>query len=66
MIMRLLGLRWNNRVGGGGLRPPSSLTTVRTVPYTAVPATLSFLDVNARFLLSTQRFLSDSVRYFPL
>ena len=24
------------RVGGGALRPPSSHTTVRTVPYTAV------------------------------
>jgi len=42
------------------LRPPSSLTTVHTVPYTAVPVILHFLDFNARLLLSTQRYLSDS------
>jgi hypothetical protein len=46
------------------LRPPTSHTTVRTVPYTAVPVVPHFGDVVACQPLSAQPSLTDSVRYF--
>ena len=46
----------------GALRPPSSHTTVRTVPYTAVPAVRRFGDFLACRPTSAQPYLADSVR----
>ena len=46
------------------MRPPTSHTTVRTVPYTAVPVVPHFGDVVACQPLSAQPSLTDSVRYF--
>ena len=48
------------------MRPPSSHTTVRTVPYTAVPVVPRFGDVVACRPMSAQPYLTDSVRYFRL
>src|SRR4030067_899314 len=50
----------------GASRPPSSHTTVRTVPYTAVPVVPRFGDVVACRPMSAQPYLTDSVRYFRL
>ena len=43
--------------------PPSSHTTVRRVPYTAVPAGLRFAVLNACHPISARRYLAASVRY---
>jgi len=56
-----------HRIGEeGASRPPSSHTTVRTVPYTAVPVVRRFVDIVACCPVSAQPYLTDSVRYFRL
>jgi len=45
------------------LLPPSSHTTVRRVPYTAVPAGLRFAVLNACHPISARLYLAASVRY---
>jgi hypothetical protein len=45
------------------LPPPSSHTTVRRVPYTAVPGGLCFAVLNACHPISARRYLAASVRY---
>src|SRR4030067_1114056 len=61
------GDRQPGKIGEEGApRPPASPTTVRPVPYTAVPVVPRFGDVVACHPMSAQPYLTDSVRYFRL
>ena len=46
--------------------PPSSHTTVHTVPYTAVPAVMIGYYLLACCHINAQSYLVDSVHYFQL
>ncbi len=62
-----LGSCWAGFYGSGSrgrLPSPNSHTTVRTVPYTAVPVLLGVFELNACCPISTQPYLTGSARYF--
>ncbi len=48
------------------MRPPSSHTTRRTVPYPAVPALLGFVVLYACRSISAHPYLAGSARYFQV